>query len=151
MNFIDTVDGLAEVLNKRKLAVIGIKCDDFEIRVVSGQYAPVAPINQPPVITPMGDTVVSELKPLEKNYPIEAENVNFIKSPIVGTFYASPAPEKPPFVKVGDKVVKGQVVCIIESMKLMNEINSDFDGTVTEILVKDGEAVDFNKDLFRLS
>ena len=73
-----------------------------------------------------------------------------IKAPIVGTFYQSSAPNEEPYVKVGDTVSKGDVVCIIEAMKFMNEVNSDVSGTITEILVKDGEFVEFGQELFRL-
>ncbi|MED6196983.1 Bccp2p [Stylosanthes scabra] len=71
-----------------------------------------------------------------------------LKSPMSGTFYRSPAPGEPPFVKVGDKVQKGQVVCIIEAMKLMNEIEADQSGTVTEILAEDGKPVSLDTPLF---
>ena len=74
-----------------------------------------------------------------------------IKSPIVGTFYASPSPDQPPFVQVGDTVKKGDVIMIIESMKLMNEVQSDMDGTVQEILVKNGEAVEYDQPLMILA
>ncbi len=70
-----------------------------------------------------------------------------VKSPIVGTFYAASAPDKPPFVTVGQQVKKGDVIMIIESMKLMNEVQSEFDGTVAEILVKNGEAVEFDQPI----
>lgn len=71
-----------------------------------------------------------------------------ITSPLVGTFYAAPAEDAAPFVKVGDQVEKGQVLAIIEAMKLMNEIESDFAGTVTEILVENGQAVEYGQPLF---
>lgn len=71
-------------------------------------------------------------------------------SPMVGTFYAQAAPEKPPFVKVGDKVKKGQTICIIEAMKLMNEIESEYDGEIAEVLVKNEEMVEFGQPLFLL-
>ena len=67
---------------------------------------------------------------------------------MVGTFYSKSEPTASPFVKVGDKVKKGQVLCILEAMKLMNEIESEFEGKVKEILVKDGEAVEYGKPLF---
>ena len=79
------------------------------------------------------------------------ENLQIITSPMVGTFYSSDAPDKPAYVKVGDKINKGQVVCIVEAMKLMNEIESEYDGKIVEILVKDGEAVEYGKPLFRIS
>ena len=72
---------------------------------------------------------------------------NVVKSPIVGTFYAAPSPDKPAFVKVGDEVKKGDVIMIIESMKLMNEIQSDFDGVVEQILVSDGQAVEYDQPI----
>jgi acetyl-CoA carboxylase biotin carboxyl carrier protein len=74
-----------------------------------------------------------------------------IKAPLVGTFYAAPSPDQKPFVQVGDTVKKGDVVLIIESMKLMNEVTSDIDGVVQEILVKNGEAVEYDQPLMILS
>ena len=76
---------------------------------------------------------------------------NVVKSPLVGTFYAAPAEDAAPFVKVGDSVKEGQVLAIVEAMKLMNEIESDFSGTVTEILVENGQAVEFGQPLFVIS
>ena len=73
-----------------------------------------------------------------------------IKSPIVGTFYSASAPGKEPFVTVGSKVKKGDIICIIEAMKLINEIECEVDGEVVEILVKNEEIVDFGKPLFRI-
>lgn len=73
-----------------------------------------------------------------------------ITAPLVGTFYAGPATDKPPFVTVGDKVEKGDVVCIVEAMKFMNEINSDVTGTVAELFVKDGDFVEFGQSLMRI-
>ena len=81
----------------------------------------------------------------------EAEEGVFVTSPLVGTFYTAPAEDAEPFVKVGDTVKKGQVVAIVEAMKLMNEIESDFDGIVTEILVKNGQAVEYGQPLFRIA
>lgn len=75
---------------------------------------------------------------------------NIISCPLVGTFYASPSPEAECFVKVGDHVKKGQVVGIVEAMKLMNEIESEVDGEIAEILVKNGEAVEFGQPLFKV-
>ena len=76
---------------------------------------------------------------------------NIVKSPLVGTFYAAPSEDAAPFVKVGDSVKEGQVLAIVEAMKLMNEIESDFTGTVKEILVENGEAVEFGQALFVIS
>ena len=76
---------------------------------------------------------------------------NVVRSPLVGTFYAAPAEDAEPFVKVGDSVKEGQVLAIVEAMKLMNEIESDFTGTVTEILVENGQPVEFGQPLFVIS
>ena len=75
---------------------------------------------------------------------------NIVTSPMVGTFYAKPSPDSKPYVEVGSRVKKGDVVCIIEAMKLMNEIESEFDGEISEILVKDGEPVEYGKPLFKV-
>ena len=80
----------------------------------------------------------------------KAEEGNIVKSPMVGTFYLKPDPNSVPYVEVGQTVKKGDVLCIIEAMKLMNEIESEFDGTISEILVKDGEMVEYGKPLFRI-
>ena len=76
---------------------------------------------------------------------------NIVESPLVGTFYAAPAEDAEPFVKVGDSVKEGQVLAIVEAMKLMNEIESDFTGTVKEILVENGQAVEYGQPLFVIS
>lgn len=76
------------------------------------------------------------------------EDGNVVTSPMVGTFYSKPSPNSEPYVEVGKKVKKGDVLCIIEAMKLMNEIESEFDGEITEILVKDEEPVEYGKPLF---
>ncbi len=78
------------------------------------------------------------------------EDVEYIKSPMVGTFYSSPSPDSNAFVSVGDKVSKGDVLCIVEAMKLMNEINSEFDFEVLSVLVKDGEMVEFGQNIFKV-
>jgi acetyl-CoA carboxylase biotin carboxyl carrier protein len=74
----------------------------------------------------------------------------YITSPFVGTFYRSPSPEAPAFVEVGTRVRKGQVLCIVEAMKLMNEIESDVDGTVVAVLAENGQPVEFGEPLFQI-
>jgi acetyl-CoA carboxylase biotin carboxyl carrier protein len=81
---------------------------------------------------------------------IDDRNIHIVKSPIVGVFYGSPTPEAPQFVKVGDRVKAGQVLCIIEAMKMMNEITSDADGEVVEILGQNQEPVEFGQSLFKI-
>jgi len=78
------------------------------------------------------------------------EKGNFITSPMVGTFYSSPAPDAPSFVKVGDKIEKGSVVCIIEAMKVMNEVKATISGTLAEVLVDSAHPVEFGTKLFRI-
>jgi acetyl-CoA carboxylase biotin carboxyl carrier protein len=91
------------------------------------------------------------------NIPVEAnqnkneaadEKLHVVKSPIVGTFYKAPAPDKPEYVKVGDRVTKGTVLCIVEAMKLMNEIESDVDGIIEKVLVENSSPVEYNQPLF---
>lgn len=97
---------------------------------------------------------VKEIAKVEKSKEIEipkeekVEEGNIVKSPMVGTFYSKPSPNSEAYVSIGQKVKKGDVLCIIEAMKLMNEIESEFDGEVVEILVKDEETVEYGKPLF---
>lgn len=85
-----------------------------------------------------------------ENVKSEEKEGKIITSPMIGTFYAKPSPDSNPFVEVGKTIKKGDTVCIVEAMKLMNEIESEFDGKIVEILVKDGQMVDFGKPLFRI-
>lgn len=89
------------------------------------------------------NNVVKEEKKCEESYKV-------IKSPMVGTFYSKPVPDIESFVKVGDIVKKGQVVCIVEAMKLMNEIESEFDGEIAEVCVNDGDVVEYGMPLFKI-
>ena len=82
--------------------------------------------------------------------PVEAADVHLVKSPIVGTFYRAGSPDAKPFVSPGDRVSKGQVMCIVEAMKLMNEIEADIDGEVMDVLVSNGQPVEFGEPLFRV-
>lgn len=80
----------------------------------------------------------------------ELQDEEIVKSPMVGTFYSKPSPNANSYVEIGQKVKKGDVLCIVEAMKLMNEIESEFDGEITEILVQDGETVEYGKPLFKI-
>lgn len=91
------------------------------------------------------DTIENQIKE-DKN----EKKGNIIKSPMVGTFYLKPSPTAEPYIEIGKEVKKGDVLCIIEAMKLMNEIESEYTGNVIEILVKDGEAVEYGTPLFRI-
>ena len=92
--------------------------------------------------------IIEEVKSVSTN--VDEENLKVIKSPMVGTFYASASPKDEPYVKVGDKIKKGQVVCIVEAMKLMNEIESEFDGEVVEICINNEDVVEYGTPLFKL-
>ena len=94
---------------------------------------------------------VKESEETEKETVEEQKDGNIIKSPMVGTFYCKPSPNANPYVEIGDNVNKGDTVCIIEAMKLMNEIESEFTGVITQIFVKDGESVEYGTPLFRVS
>jgi acetyl-CoA carboxylase biotin carboxyl carrier protein len=97
---------------------------------------------------------IAGARPIALTPPVDAkpsEAGTFVSSPFVGTFYRAPSPEAPAFVEVGTTVRKGQVVCIVEAMKLMNEIEAESDGKVEEILVKNGEHVEYGQHLIRLT
>jgi acetyl-CoA carboxylase biotin carboxyl carrier protein len=144
MDLIKTANELANLMNEKGLSFIRVRDGKTEVEIGSGGGSVSAAI---PVSAPVAVNETSA--PVQ---PVQAAVAggNYVKSPIIGTFYSAPAPDKPAFVKAGDKVEVGQVVCIVESMKLMNEITSEFGGTVAEILVKDGEAVEFGKELIRI-
>ena len=89
-----------------------------------------------------------EVNHVQVKVPEKKVQGNIVKSPMVGTYYSKPSPDSQPFVEIGSKVKKGDVLCIVEAMKLMNEIESEYDGEVVDILLKDGEMVDFGKEMF---
>ena len=101
-------------------------------------------------VVPAQQVVAQSIQTTQPVQEEPKEEYKEIKSPMVGTFYSKPSPDKEAFIKVGDKVKKGQVVCIIEAMKLMNEIEAEFDGEVVEVCLNDGDAVEYGKTLFKL-
>lgn len=103
------------------------------------------------LVTEKADGVIHEAVAVQEDVEKHTVSGNVVKAPLVGTFYAAPAEDAPPFIQVGDSVKKGQSVAIIEAMKLMNEIESDYDGTVTEILVENGQPVEYGQPLFRIA
>jgi acetyl-CoA carboxylase biotin carboxyl carrier protein len=141
---LDRLRELAEIATEFDLAEIEVDaCGGVRVvRRSAGVAAPaVAPLPPPPA--------VHVAAPPEKAAK-PAEVGSLITSPFVGTFYRAPSPEAPPFIDVGQPVRKGQVVCIVEAMKLMNEIESELDGKVLEILVKNAEHVEYGQPLFRI-
>ena len=141
---LDRLRELAELATEFDLAEIELDaCGGVRVvRRAGGAPVPAAqPLPPPPP--------VHIAPPLEKEAKA-SEAGALITSPFVGTFYRAPAPEAPPFVDVGQNVRKGQVVCIVEAMKLMNEIESEFDGKILDILVKNAEHVEYGQPLFRV-
>ena len=138
---------LIEMLQTSDLREIEVKEGEESVRIARGG-----------IVSPTEEYVISNqatqaIKTTTEEIHIDDSNAsgNQIKSPIVGTFYRKPAPDKPPFVEVGDHVEKGQVVCIVEAMKMMNEIKSDFSGTIKSINVEDGTPVEFDQNLITVS
>lgn len=143
---IEAIEKLAEIVRSSDLSEITIENGDSKVTVKGRKSNPPAPA----IPFAMPAMAAQTAAPVQDSGAVSAEapqqsSGNVVKSPIVGTFYAAPAPDKAPFVRIGDTVKKGDVIMIIESMKLMNEIQSEFDGTVKEILVSDGQAVEFEQ------
>ncbi len=149
---------LINIIDNSKLTNFELSIDNVSVKMSKNgkEFAPMAevPVMPAPVATPVSVPVQTPVVA-----PVEAEEVvteekpkeisgNIVKSPIVGTFYSSTSPGKPPIVSKGDKVSKGDVLCIVEAMKVMNEITSDFDGEVLDILVENGQLVEFGEPLF---
>lgn len=101
-------------------------------------------------VAPVAKNNTVESKPVEIKEEVTEENLYVVKSPMVGTFYSAPSENADTFVKVGDKVGKGTVLCIVEAMKLMNEIECEVEGSIVEVLTKNGEMVEFGEPLFKI-
>lgn len=147
---VECIEALAQIVKNNDLGRIKISTEDIDIVIEGKRCPPPMPAAPVPVIPGIPAAPAAAPAAAAADKPAEQVSGNIITSPIVGTFYASPSPEKPPFVKVGDTVNTGDVVCIIESMKLMNEINSEFSGRVAEIYAKNGEPVEFGQKLMRI-
>jgi acetyl-CoA carboxylase biotin carboxyl carrier protein len=152
---------LIEFLIEKDIAEFELERGDVKVRIRRGaehfatpsvQAAPAAVVPMPIAAAPMvinhagaAPTAATSAAPAS---PAAENNLHVVKSPIVGTYYESPSPGSPPFVKVGDKVEVGQVLCIVEAMKLMNEIESDVTGEIVKKLVNNGQPVEYGQDLF---
>lgn len=147
---VECVEALAEIVRKNDLGKLKINTETVEIVIEGRPCLPPMPAPMPMMGVPAQAAAPAQGAPAAQAASAAEVSGNMITSPIVGTFYASPSPEKPAFVKVGDTVNAGDVVCIIESMKLMNEINSEFSGKVAEIYAKDGQAVEYGQKLMRI-
>lgn len=137
-----------ELMNEFKdsdLTKVKLKNDEFEIEIErTAQVVPIATPSVAPTTQQVATTQINIETPAE----VKSEDGYEVKAPMVGTFYSSSAPDKPEFVTVGSKVKKGDTICIIEAMKLMNEVEADRDGEIVEILVENEEMVEFDQPLF---
>lgn len=167
---------LLTAINETDIAELTLKSADFELTVRRGlrpdeqvmlvnpaQPSASAAASLPPTIAPtlpvasatQPELVQEESIPHPSSQPVpppsNASKLLEITSPMVGTFYRSPAPDEAPFVEIGERVRKGQTVCIIEAMKLMNELESEVSGVIVEVLVQNGEPVEFGQPLMRVN
>ena len=143
------VKKLIEMLENSNLEEIEIQEGEESVRLVksTNKTQAIAPQS---IVLPQ-DTVAQEVVDLSGNDKETKEDANSINSPMVGTFYASASPGAKPFISVGDIIAEGDVVCIVEAMKMMNEIKSDFSGTVLSVNVENSEPVEYGQSLFEIS
>lgn len=145
------IESLAKLMQETGLTGLELVEGDVELRLERQQevvaVAPAAPVM--PVAAPAPAAGAEALGVSHEQAAPQKEGA-LVLSPTVGVFYASPSPDARPFVEVGDQVKKGDTLCIIEAMKLMNEIPSEVDGTVAEICVGNGQVVEYNQPLFRI-
>ena len=142
---------LVELMKEHDLTEVDLRQGDMRIQLRSDS----APVVSPPVagvptpLPPVAPQPVQESAPANAE-PAESEHIGLIRSPMVGTFYTSPDPESPVYVKVGDHVGPDTVVCIIEAMKVYNQIPADTSGKIVAVLVENGEPVEFGQPVFRV-
>lgn len=143
------VKKLIEMLENSNLEEIEIQEGEESVRLVksTNKTQAIAPQS---IVLPQ-DIVAQEAVDLSVTEKETKEDANSINSPMVGTFYASASPGAKPFISVGDIIAEGDVVCIVEAMKMMNEIKSDFSGKVTSVLVENSEPVEFGQALFTVA
>ncbi len=154
---IKEIRDLIDFISQSELNEVNIETTDFKISVkkspdisVNSGELMVTPSTAPanaPVATTVSETVEIKTDAAEEKAK-PASNLKEIKSPMIGTFYTAANPESPPFVEPGDKIKPGQTVCIIEAMKLFNEIEAEISGTIVEILVDNATPVEFDQPLF---
>ncbi|MFC1636264.1 acetyl-CoA carboxylase biotin carboxyl carrier protein [Planctomycetota bacterium] len=148
---IERIKQLIDIMKENGLVELQIEHDDNKIVLKRAQ--PQQAVNGIPVIRP--ESFVTPMNPevpegLTQPAAPGDENLVEIKSPIVGTFYATPSPDSEPYVEVGSQVGAQTVVCIIEAMKVMNEIKAETEGTIVDILVKNGQAVEYGQVLYKV-
>ncbi|SFO97863.1 acetyl-CoA carboxylase biotin carboxyl carrier protein [Hydrogenimonas thermophila] len=138
---------LIKVFNSSDLSKLKVENGDFGLTLEKGGVAvATAPVQAAPVQQVQASAPVEA--PVAEAEKKVADNADKITSPMVGTFYRAPSPDSPPFVNVGDTVRKGQTLCILEAMKIMNELEAEFDCKILDILVEDGQPVEYDMPLF---
>lgn len=140
---LEKIEGLVKIIENSSLTQFTLKDGDMKITMSKLTHPPVVAAGAPASVCVTPDVP-------EKEAAAEEKEKLFITSPIVGTFYSAPAPDVPAFVKVGDHVKNGQTVCILEAMKLMNEIQSDYDCEIEAVLVSNEQKVEYGQPLFRV-
>jgi acetyl-CoA carboxylase biotin carboxyl carrier protein len=142
------VEALAEVLRRYDLSEIEIKNQHWHC-ILRRNAAVVAPAHFTAAPAPVLPAAAPPTAPAPKAETSDG-NVSYITSPFVGTFYRSPGPDSAPFVDAGTRIRKGQVICIVEAMKLMNEIEAEIDGVVVQCLVENNSPVEYGEPLFKI-
>jgi len=157
-NKLNELRELVEFLKANEIAEFDMEQDDLKVRIkFAGEPAPASGIDMAQLSRLMASAPAAAAVPVAApvaSAPVTAapveEALHEVKSPIVGTFYESPSPGAPPFVKVGDQVDVGQVLCIVEAMKLMNEIEADVAGEVVKRIAASGQPVEYGQPLFAI-
>ena len=141
---------LAQIAAENGLSAIEIAEGENRVRIERAVSAPAAipTVVSMPMAAPAAPAPAPAAEAEETN--VDFNRTREIKSPMVGVFYAAPSPDARPFVEVGSNVKKGDIVCIVEAMKLMNEITAEFDGEVVDICVHNGDVVEYGQTLFKL-
>lgn len=138
---------LIKTVSDSNLTQFQIEEDGFKLSMKTDKQSKVVIQKQESVPKEIQSVAIADAEPAEQKEIKKAEG-NVVKSPLVGTFYSASSPDSAPFVKVGDTVKKGQVLGIVEAMKLMNEIESEFDGVVKEIQIENEQVVEYGQPLF---
>ena len=145
------IKALMKDFDESNLSRLKIEKEGFSVEFEKATVATTAPVMQQLPSSSATQTAAPTAAPVPAQSDAPAalpDNCEYILSPMVGTFYEAPSPDSPPFVKVGDIVKKGQTLAILEAMKIMNELEADFDCKIVEILVKNGQAVEYDMPLF---
>lgn len=148
---VEQIEKLVEIIEKSSLTEFSYKDDEVKLTMSKLEHPPVLAGGMPmPPQPAMGMPGMGAADAPGSAAEEKEEEAVFITSPIVGTFYSAPAPDAPAFVKVGDHVKNGQTVCILEAMKLMNEIQSEFECEIEAVLVSNEQKVEYGQPLFRV-